>query len=643
MDVNCSQPDHAVIIMDKETTAGATDHSNDPACNGTALIHDYGCLTDLPVNICDFPSIRAVRLRHNNLTTFPRLTCLPRLLVLDLTGNAITQVPEGAFHGLPEIREVYLDSNVITSIHPAAFDDEVNGLQIFTIGNNLLDVVDPWLFLLYHRFCLFDFRHNQISYFVNDHHRNINTSVFYGPGFVDFSYNNVSSMSKKEVTAFGIKNIDESEKFIEWGFDFRHNPFHCDCQMYEIFVLFDELIKLFWRDYFNVTCSSPPKFKDVPFDKLPLDELVCSVTENCPSSCTCTKRPYYQDVLVNCTYEQLPTLPDDMPEGNLTVDVTGNALRRLDLRGYMGRVVHLNLTANHLREVDQQAPLALRNVKSLDLRDNDLQHIPSTLQTISPDALYLDTGTLKCTCDLEWFPSWARYHARDNIIKVSCLSGLDGRHVLLINATRKDLGCEAANTSLVQGVWGYVLLAATLIVVALILVVVFRYEVLVLKHRVLLRELRDKRFPALLDSSRYDVFVSTASDSDNDAAWVSRILLPAMDRRRLTYFVPQRDCLPGAIPTDEVVQTLRQSKCALILLSPDYLAQPICCFQFRQAYNMMVKEDHGRIFVVCLQKVKRGHVKDRFLMAMLNLNMAYSGHRPEHVDAVLGRICAYVR
>ncbi|PVD22760.1 hypothetical protein C0Q70_16016 [Pomacea canaliculata] len=222
--------------------------------------------------------------------------------------------------------------------------------------------------------------------------------------------------------------------------------------------------------------------------------------------------------------------------------------------------------------------------------------------------------------------------------KVTCLSEKDGRQVLLINATRKELGCEENNDSPPQVTLVSIILVVAVVVASPILVVVFRHEVLVLKHRLLYRHHTDKHFPALLDDLRYDVFVSTATNSDNDATWVSRILLPAMDRRRLTYFVPQRDYLPGAIPMDEVVQTLRQSKCALILLSPDYLAQPICCFQFRQAYDMMVKEGRGRVFVVCLQKVKRGQVQDRFLRAMLNLNMAYSGHCPEHLSAVLSRI-----
>ncbi|PVD22759.1 hypothetical protein C0Q70_16015 [Pomacea canaliculata] len=419
VDVNCSQPDHAVIVVDTETTSDAANHRDDPTCNETSLIYDYGCLTDLPVNICDFPSIRAVRLLYNNLTTFPRLTCLHRLLVLDLRYNAITQVPEGAFHGLPELREVYLDFNVITSIHPDAFDPHVTELKIFTIANNLLTVVNPWLFLLSYEFCEFDFSNNHIKDLSNEHHRNINMSVNYGPGFVDFSYNNVTALPTNEFMKFGIKTMNDMLKFFLWGFDFRHNPFHCDCQMYDLLGYFDNLTLFVRADILNVTCGSPPKFKDVPFNKVPLDELVCNVTENCPSSCTCTKRPYYQDLLVNCTYKRLPTLPDDTPEGSLTMNMIQNAITRLDWQHYLKRVVHLNLTDNHLRDIDWQAALALRNVRTLDLRGNDLHHVPSTLQVVSPNALYLDTHTLRCTCDLEWFPAWARYYVGDNIRKVT--------------------------------------------------------------------------------------------------------------------------------------------------------------------------------------------------------------------------------
>jgi hypothetical protein len=58
------------------------------------------------------------------------------------------------------------------------------------------------------------------------------------------------------IKQFGVTDIlPFLSKFLRWGFNFRHNPYHCDCHMYGISYWYRRLQSYIWRDYFNVSCQ----------------------------------------------------------------------------------------------------------------------------------------------------------------------------------------------------------------------------------------------------------------------------------------------------------------------------------------------------------------------------------------------------
>ncbi|KAL8609287.1 hypothetical protein ACOMHN_044045 [Nucella lapillus] len=116
VDVNCSQPDHARIIDPGQSASGRV---HDPsACHGFHLLHQNGCLTELPVGYCQYVNTMAISMSNNSLSNFPDWKCLPQLRRLDLRHNKLTYVPLGAFRGLTYIRDIFLDYNEIDYIHP---------------------------------------------------------------------------------------------------------------------------------------------------------------------------------------------------------------------------------------------------------------------------------------------------------------------------------------------------------------------------------------------------------------------------------------------------------------------------------------------------------------------------------------------
>lgn len=227
MAVNCSQPDDVIIL---DTVTMATDPDPESQCNGHSLTHTDGCLTRTPTNLCAFPQIKAVSLRNNSLSKIPELTCLSGLIYLDFRKKFITTVPQDTFKGLFALREVYLDDNAITYIHPLAFDPSTSMLTTFSVSGNLMTVLDPWMFLLPRPFCRFNFSHNNIARLTNEQHFDIGRSsrAHYGPGFVDVTYNNMVMSPADDMKQYGIYDVPDLLPFISWGFDLRFNPFHCD-------------------------------------------------------------------------------------------------------------------------------------------------------------------------------------------------------------------------------------------------------------------------------------------------------------------------------------------------------------------------------------------------------------------------------
>nr|XP_020640216.1 leucine-rich repeat-containing protein 3-like [Pogona vitticeps]XP_020640217.1 leucine-rich repeat-containing protein 3-like [Pogona vitticeps]XP_020640218.1 leucine-rich repeat-containing protein 3-like [Pogona vitticeps] len=68
--------------------------------------------------------------------------------ILYLDSNWITHVPNGAFHGLRQLRELHLADNLIESIAPAAFRGLGAGLRLLDLSGNQLQRMEPTPFIM---------------------------------------------------------------------------------------------------------------------------------------------------------------------------------------------------------------------------------------------------------------------------------------------------------------------------------------------------------------------------------------------------------------------------------------------------------------------------------------------------------------
>ena len=89
--------------------------------------------------------------------------------------------------------------------------------------------------------------------------------------------------------------------------------------------------------------------------------------------------------------------------------LSGNNLGSLNKApNYLTNITVLNLSSSEISEIDETLmEIIIQNVKSLDIRGNNLKEIPETVaKSNKTNKLWISDNPYECNCDMLWMKDW---------------------------------------------------------------------------------------------------------------------------------------------------------------------------------------------------------------------------------------------
>ncbi|VDI76241.1 Hypothetical predicted protein [Mytilus galloprovincialis] len=457
----------------------------------------------------------------------------------------------------------------------------------FDVSNNLLTTIDITNIVWENQqaFCQTNFSFNKITSISNQLEWTCkrNTQFGYG-GFVNLSNNNLSHFVKFSEIGFG--NFFFLGKLLSYGFDLRENNWICDCKMYFFALKSSIILNMFHRNYFEVTCHSPPEFKNVLLINIiksqSLDRLICNLTlaDRCPPKCRCFYQPSRSRTVVDCSRTGRIRLPTALPlRTDLEVDLSSNKIESMlnnnhaintigngNLLYYYSKYIRkLDLSNNKIEIIPDDLIFKLRNVSLINLSKNKITNTPRTLQILNPCQINIGEVVIHCKCKDIWLQNWLpSIHSKCfNNTRVYCKYNNEKIHIL--NMTRHELGCRLYNDFILCL---NIALAVTVFIVTIssLSIYTIRFELFIMTRK-FLKYCKGIVVPS--DAYAYDIYISCNENDVYLRHWLSSSLVPFLQEEKFRVFLPYRDCQIGRPREEETIDIMSTSLNFVILLSED--------------------------------------------------------------------------
>ena len=328
--------------------------------------------------------------------------------------------------------------------------------------------------------------------------------------------------------------------------------------------------------------------------------------------------------------EAYPKLRDLRAGGNVVsfgddelLFVENPLLEKLSLRNCGIRAVpqHELVYLKHLNtlELDRNClsnlTLDLRNLSELAVLNLSRNAISSLPATVTDSLSHMVTGRdvildltgnpISCSCNNLHFTKWLK----TTNITIADRNTLTCNHPTLglVSIMRVDLEnlqkiCFPSYASVIAGsIFG------TLSVVCLIAVAVTirrkRWAIRYYVHAA--RQSWHRRFgngyEQLNENYLYDAFVVYSAD---DRFWVHDKLMQCLENEHGMHLcIHYRDFIPGHDIEDTIIEALKNSRKAIIVLSPNFLQSNWCHFEFKMARQIDIEEDRSMVILVILESI----------------------------------------
>ena len=343
--------------------------------NHTHLTRDNVCLLT-ETNTLSFCGFNIVHLETDSLS------CHRHLITLHLSHNKIQKLHDGVFDGMTSLRQILLNNNLIHMIGNSVFPSSLKSLQVIDLSYNKLTNVEPWFFLL-PELILINASNNHINELVNNIgvEISINQIKHSDNLTVDLEYNNIECMKPYDAYSyFGFQNTSNPPYSMVTflisrrmcGLMFNGNPFVCDCRMFGWYEVIQRVTDMFEDKRDVIICSSPPALNGQYMIHLEKEQLICDLSnETCPLNCSCIYIPAKQIIEIDCTTSQLTSLPLSLPryldpsEIELSINLTGNKITKLQSTGYLHRTHVFDLRNNKIALIDNDLLECLQEIEQI--------------------------------------------------------------------------------------------------------------------------------------------------------------------------------------------------------------------------------------------------------------------------------------
>ncbi|XP_063431700.1 toll-like receptor 8 [Mytilus trossulus] len=377
------------------------------------------------------------------------------------------------------------------------------------------------------------------------------------------------------------------------------------------------------QKFYRIPCSNPPELRNYVVTDFQKNEtnklqhlLICNLTlkDNCPYRCHCFYQPSKNRTVIDCSGLALKHLPDKMPFfNNLEIDLSTNVISKLDVRSYLYRTTKLNVSNNLITTI---SPIIFEvaTLNLIDFRLNSLNTLGNEVRLKSPCSLLFGNLTIRCSCELNWLPTWLERQKQ-----LKCVLN----NILCVNKNEDASSMSPKEFCIHDNGTAHIF---TIIVVTLVMVIFgtaiifhnYKYEIYLLwrSNKFINKSRRVQTQP------KYDVYISFDEENEMARKWIIDVLLRFLEGKRYKVVLPCRDFSFGGIREEEMRSSISKCSSWIILQSQNYLHSTYGENEWKIIWNIYKANLETKIIIINFDVIENDCVSRKNFRAFLKLGYA---------------------